>query len=161
MTADRSEGWDEAAPSREALLESIRVAVREAAGKDDLLRTVVRILSRGVERYTWTGIYMLEGDMLVLHNQIGPPTPHVRIPVGMGICGLAAREQKTVVVPDVGQDSRYLVCSPTTRSEIVVPLFKGTEVVGEIDIDSDLPDAFDGEDRRLLEETARLLGEKL
>ncbi len=161
MTAGGIGERDAAAPDRGALLKKIREAIHSATGKDDLLRAVVRVLSEGVGDYTWTGIYILEGDTLVLHNQIGTPTPHERIPLGAGICGLAARERKTVVVPDVGLDSRYLACSPTTRSEIVVPIFKGSEVVGEIDVDSDRQDAFGEEDRRLLEETAQLVGERL
>jgi GAF domain-containing protein len=144
---------------RKDVLERVRGAIRLATDRDRCLRAAVRALSQGVPKYSWTGIYLLEGDILVLHNQMGPPTPHARIPVSQGICGLAVRERKTVVVPDVGKDSRYLACSQGTRSEIVVPIFKDAEVVGEIDVDSDLADAFDEDDRRLLEETARLLGE--
>lgn len=144
-----------------AVLERVREAIRSAADRDELLRRAVRVLSEGMARYTWTGIYLLEGETLVLHNQVGLPTPHETIPIGQGICGLAARQRKTVVVPDVGKDPRYLACSLKTRSEIVVPIFKNGEVVGEIDVDSDLLDAFDEEDRRLLEETARMIGEAL
>lgn len=150
-----------AAFDRQVLLQRVRRALRRSADRDDRLRSVVRILSRGVRKYTWTGIYLLEGGALVLHNQAGLPTPHETIPIGQGICGLAARERRTVVVPDVGKDPRYLACSHLTRSEIVVPIFKEGQVAGEIDIDSDLPDAFDEEDRRLLEEAARLVGEAL
>jgi GAF domain-containing protein len=139
----------------------VREAIRGTADRNELLRRAVRALSEGMARYTWTGIYLLEGETLVLHNQVGLPTPHETIPIGQGICGLAARQRKTVVVPDVGKDPRYLACSLKTRSEIVVPIFKNGEVVGEIDVDSDLLDAFDEEDRRLLEETARMIGEAL
>ncbi len=121
----------------------------------------MRILSEGMTRYTWTGIYLLENDILVLHNQMGLPTPHEKIPIDQGICGLAVRQRKTVVVPDVGKDPHFLACSFKTRSEIVVPIFKNGEVVGEIDVDSDFLDAFDEEDRRLLEETARMIGEAI
>lgn len=143
---------------RRALLTRIREAIDRLPDRDARLRSVVRILSEGMRKYTWTGIYLLDGQMLVLHNQIGLPTPHEKIPLDQGICGLAVRERKTVVVPDVGKDPRYLACSPMTRSEIVVPIFRGSVVAGEIDVDSDQPDAFDDEDRRLLEEAARMVG---
>ena len=140
------------------LMEEVRKAVAGAAGRDESLKAIVRILSEANAHYTWTGIYLVEGTVLVLHNQIGRPTPHERIPIGHGICGLAAREKRTVVVPDVGKDARYLACSSETRSEIVVPIFKDGSVVGEIDVDSDLPDAFGEEDRRLLEDAAGFVG---
>ncbi len=146
---------------RKALLARIREALDRLPDRDGRLRSVVRILSEGMRKYTWTGIYLLEGEMLVLHNQIGLPTPHERIPLDQGVCGLAVRERKTVVVPDVGKDPIYLSCSPKTRSEIVVPIFRGSAVAGEIDVDSDQPDAFDDEDRRLLEEAARMVSEIL
>ncbi|MFQ5877914.1 MAG: GAF domain-containing protein [Acidobacteriota bacterium] len=143
------------------ILDRVREALARLPDRDERLRAVVRILGQAVPKYTWAGIYLRDGDRLILHNQVGLPTPHETIPIAQGICGLAARERKTVVVPDVGKDPRYLVCSPATRSEIVVPIFREGEVVGEIDIDSNELDAFDGEDRALLEETARLVGEAL
>jgi GAF domain-containing protein len=103
---------------------------------------------------------MIEGaDTLVLKAWAGPQaTEHVRIPIGQGICGLAAREAKTVVVDDVNKDPRYLACFLNTRSEIVVPIFSDGRVVGEIDIDSDRPSAFTQADRDLLEAVAGELG---
>jgi L-methionine (R)-S-oxide reductase len=143
------------------VLEAIRRAVAGPADldRDARLREVVRILAASRQQFTWTGIYLLAEGLLVLHNQVGRPTPHERIPVGQGICGLAAREKRTVVVPDVSRDSRYLACSLTTRSEIVVPIMRGPVVLGEIDVDSDRLDAFDEADRRLLEEAAALVAE--
>lgn len=144
-----------------ATLEAIREALDEITERDEQLRRVVAILSKSRPNYTWTGIYLLDAGMLVLHNQIGLPTPHERIPIGQGICGLAARERRSIVVPDVTRDPRYLACSLATRSEIVVPILRGTEVLGEIDVDSDRLDAFDDEDLRLLEETAGLIAKVL
>jgi GAF domain-containing protein len=143
------------------VLHRIRRALETSPGRDEALRQVVRVISDSRPHYTWTGIYLLEGDTLVLHNQIGSPTPHVRIPVGQGICGLAARERRTVLVPDVSRDPRYLACSLATRSEIVVPIQRGADILGEIDIDSDRLDAFDDDDRRLLEEAARLISPRI
>jgi len=102
---------------------------------------------------------MRQGDELVLAAWDGPEaTEHVRIPVGQGICGLAARTGETVVVGDVNADPRYLACFPQTRSEIVVPIHAGDDVLGEIDIDSDAADAFTDDDQHLLEKVAAMLG---
>jgi GAF domain-containing protein len=102
----------------------------------------------------------VDGDELELAAWAGPEeTEHVRIPIGEGICGAAAASGETEVVPDVLEDERFIACFPSTRSEIVVPIFRGGEVVGEIDVDSDELDAFDERDVRLLEWTASRLGQ--
>ncbi len=119
---------------------------------------IVRSLRRSVPHYNWVGIYLLQGDELVLAAWDGKEaTQHTRIPIGAGICGLAARESKTVIVDDVHKDPRYLACFPHTRSEIVVPIMKDEKVLGEIDIDSDTLAAFGPQDERFLTEVAQLL----
>ncbi|MFN4218685.1 MAG: GAF domain-containing protein [Candidatus Bipolaricaulia bacterium] len=135
----------------------------EIAGLDfaQTLQKTVSFLRENITRYNWVGIYMLEGDELVLKAWDGPEaTQHVRIPIGRGICGLAAREKRTVIVGDVTADPRYLACFPYTKSEIVVPILKGTRVLGEIDIDSNTLNAFTEKDREFLERVAALLGER-
>ena len=112
-------------------------------------------------RFSWVGIYLLDGDELVLGPFLGKPSPHTRIPLGRGICGAAATEKATIIVDDVNSDPRYLACSVETQSEIVVPIIKGDRVLGEIDIDSDARAAFGPADRALLERVAALLAEKL
>jgi L-methionine (R)-S-oxide reductase len=97
----------------------------------------------------------------VLGPFLGKPTPHTRIPLRRGICGAAATEKATIVVDDVNKDSWYLACTLETRSEIVVPVMRGNEVLAEIDIDSDTAAAFGERDRRMLEAVAALLAEKL
>ena len=111
--------------------------------------------------YTWAGIYLLEGETLVLGPYVGKPSPHTRIPLNRGICGAAASEKQTIIVDDVDCDSRYLACSIETKSEIVVPIMRGDEVLGEIDIDSDTPAAFGAADRTLLERVAAALARRL
>lgn len=95
---------------------------------------------------------------LVLGPFVGDPTPHVRIPVTQGICGAAVASGETVIVDEVNADSRYLSCSIKTKSEIVVPVFVHTKIVGEIDIDSHNPAAFTNADRAFLEEVAGIVG---
>ncbi len=125
------------------------------------MESAVRLLKERERRFTWVGIYLREGDELVLGPFLGKPSPHIRIPIGQGICGAAAREEQTIIVPDVNADTRYLACSLETRSEIVVPIFRGAQVIGEIDIDSDMPDAFGPADREMLEQAAALLAERI
>jgi L-methionine (R)-S-oxide reductase len=120
----------------------------------------VEILKR-IPHYSWVGVYQLMGDELVLGPFLGKPSPHTRTPLGRGICGAAATQQATIIVDDVNSDPRYLACSLETKSEIVVPVMRGRQVLAEIDIDSDTPAAFGPEDRRLLEAVASLLAEKL
>jgi GAF domain-containing protein len=106
------------------------------------------------------GIYQLFGNELVLGPYLGKPSPHTRIPLGRGVCGAAAAEKATIIVDDVNSDPRYLPCSVETTSEIVVPILRGSEVLGEIDVDSDNPAAFGPDDKRLLEAVAATLSEK-
>jgi GAF domain-containing protein len=128
----------------------------------DVLDRTVRELSEAFPHFNWTGIYLVDGDDLVLGPFAGEPTEHVRIPIGHGICGAAADEEATIVVDDVASDPRYLACFASTRSEIVVPIFAGGRpgqgVIGEIDVDSDTAAAFGDEDRELLERVAAALG---
>ena len=125
--------------------------------RDEALREIVAILHEEIALYNWVGIYVVEKDELILHNFLGRPTPHQRIPLGEGICGSAITENDTIIVDDVKSDSRYLACSLETASEIVVPVRVGTRPVAEIDIDSDKANAFDQEDRRFLEDIAQRL----
>ena len=132
-----------------------------AANARVLMGEAVALLQRERPHYNWVGVYLLEGEELVLGPFVGKPTPHTRIPLNKGICGAAASSGKTLIVDDVNADPRYLACSLETRSEIVVPLVRAGRVLGEIDIDSDAPAAFTEEDRRLLEAVAEILAMKL
>lgn len=122
------------------------------------LQQVVDFLQKLFHHYSWVGIYLVENDELVLGPWRGKEvTVHTRIPLGMGICGSAAKSGRTEIVDDVSKDSRYLSCFVSTRSEIVVPIKKDNVVIGEIDIDSDRRAAFDAKDAAFLEQVARWL----
>ena len=139
-------------------LDAVDRIVNRETEADDVLRKTVEVLHDRVEHYSWVGIYLVEGDDLVLGPWKGPQaTEHVRIPVGQGICGAAAASGVTEIVDDVNSDDRYLACFASTRSEIVVPIAYEGRVVGEIDIDSDVPAAFGPEDRTFLERVALLI----
>jgi L-methionine (R)-S-oxide reductase len=121
---------------------------------------LVGALKAKLPHYTWVGIYWLEGEELVLGPFLGKPSPHTRIPLNRGVCGAAASQKATIIVDDVNSDPRYLACSLETKSEIVVPIMRGPAVLGEIDIDSDQPAAFDDADRALLEAVAHALASR-
>jgi GAF domain-containing protein len=122
---------------------------------------IAEAIAKHVPHFNWTGFYMLDPNdpaMLVLGPFVGDPTPHARIPVTQGICGAAVSTGETVIVDNVGSDPRYLSCSIETKSEIVVPIYASGKVVGEIDIDSHDPEAFNENDRVFLEAVARIVG---
>ena len=105
--------------------------------------------------FWWTGFYRVEGQELVLGPFQGP-VACTRIPFGRGVCGTAWRERKTIVVPDVEQFPGHIACSSESRSEIVVPVWQGDEIVAVLDIDSRELGTFDETDRHYLEQIAAL-----
>ena len=148
-------------PTHDDVLQTIRQEVSGDTDPNTAMRTVVRILKHSLPDYSWVGIYLLDSNELILGPFEGKPSPHTRIPLGRGICGAAAADKATIIVDDVNADPRYLACSLDTRSEIVVPIMRGGEVLGEIDIDSDRAAAFGAADQRLLESVAALLAERM
>jgi GAF domain-containing protein len=146
---------------RDQLLTAVQSAIAAAPNGNAAMQQAVRLLKDAMPHYTWVGIYLLDGEELVLGPFLGKPSPHTRIPLGRGICGAAATEKTTIIVDDVNADPRYLACSLETKSEIVVPIMDGDRVLGEIDIDSDRPAAFGEADRQLLEAVAARLSRRL
>ena len=140
---------------------ALQSAIAAAPAPESAMQQAVRLLKDAIPYYSWVGIYVLEGDELVLGPYLGKPSPHTRIPLGRGICGAAATERTTIIVDDVSADPRYLACSIETKSEIVTPIMLDGDVLGEIDIDSDKPAAFGPADRALLEKVAALLAPRL
>lgn len=150
------------------MLEGTRVVDRlsearsDGASRDELLRSAVREMEEAEDHFDWVGIYLLEDrDELVLHNYIGRPTDHDRIPVGKGVCGEAVAEGRDINVPDVRERENYLACSAETRSELVVLIRDpgNGEIHGQVDLDSDDPDAFDERDEREVRVVADWLAE--
>lgn len=142
-------------PKYNNLIETMRVVIDPKRPPAAVYNYVVGQLRSAFPHYTWVGIYLLEDETLQLAAWKGDQaTEHTSIPIGRGICGLAARTRQTVVVPDVSKDERYLACFPNTKSEIVVPIRDDGLVYGEIDIDSDALNAFTPQDRQFLEAVA-------
>lgn len=139
----------------------IEALISRGGTKAEIMDRIVALLHAEITIYTWVGFYLMDGEELVLGPFRGQPSPHTRIALDSGICGAAALQKETVIVPDVNADPRYLACSLETRSEIVVPIMDGTRCLGEIDIDSDQVDAFGPADREFLEAVAARMVEVL
>ena len=103
----------------------------------------------------WAGFYFMQGDTLVLGPFAGKPAC-VRIPLGRGVCGTAAANRATIVVPDVHAFPGHIACDSASNSEIVVPLIRNGVVIGVLDIDSPTLDRFQQDDRTGCEAVASL-----
>jgi L-methionine (R)-S-oxide reductase len=151
-----------AGPPLTAGQRAIADRVRGRVGRGDSVRDVLEFLVVELKRefpsHSWSGVYLAEGDALVLGPFRGPDTPHKRIRIGdEGICGWVAKHGKPQVIPDVNSDPRYLACSLTVKSEIVVPIARGAEVLGVIDVDSEIPVAFTRTDLDALAELSAIV----
>lgn len=128
---------------------------------DALLRKAVRALSED-DRFDWVGVYLLgDEDELWLHNYVGEPTEHAKIPVGTGVCGRAVQERTNLNIPDVSVEENYLACSPDVQSELVVLIRAGEDIFGQIDLDSEEKAAFTEEDEIALIGVADKLAEQI
>jgi L-methionine (R)-S-oxide reductase len=116
-----------------------------------LMATINSVLSRKFSYYYWTGFYRVCGDRLIVGPYIGT-VGCLQIEFGRGVCGTAARNRQTIIVPDVHQFPGHIACDPNSRSEIVVPVYdRDSVLIAVFDVDSDQPDAFDEEDGAGLE----------
>ena len=105
--------------------------------------------------FFWVGFYVVKGDELVLGPFQGP-VACTRIRRGRGVCGSSWAEARTLLVPDVAQFPGHIACSAASQSEIVVPVFKGGQVVAVLDVDSDQLNDFDHDDQAALEQLMAL-----
>lgn len=150
----------ENAVNTDFILDRVNNYLASESDKYTIMDKIVELLIDSVPYYDWAGFYLVKGGRLELGPFRGAPSPHTVIEMDSGICGAAVRSQAAIIVDDVNADPRYLACSLETKSEIVVPMFKGKEVIGEIDIDSHSPAAFGEEDKILLEKIAELVSTK-
>jgi GAF domain-containing protein len=110
--------------------------------------------------FFWVGFYIVKENTLVLGPFQGP-IACTRIRYGKGVCGTAWKEAKTQIVPDVVQFPGHIACSSDSKSEIVIPLFKGEEIIGVLDIDSSSLNSFDQIDAFYLEKLSTFISSKL
>lgn len=127
------------------------------AGESDIIANMANVAAmiHSTFGFWWTGFYRVVGEELVLGPFQGPLACS-RIRYGKGVCGTAWREQMTQVVPDVEQFPGHIACSSLSRSEIVVPVWRGGEVVAVLDIDSEYLAMFDQGDKLWLERVVKL-----
>jgi len=111
------------------------------------------LLFNSLPNVNWAGFYFLQGEELVLGPFQGNPAC-VRIPMGKGVCGVAAQQLETIIVPNVHEFPGHIACDVASNSEIVVPLFDGERLLGVLDLDSPLIGRFDDQDAEGLNELA-------
>jgi len=144
----KAERLSELLSQARGLLEGERDATANAAN-------LASLIFHALPEVNWAGFYLMKGGELVLGPFQGKPAC-VRIPLGRGVCGTAARERRTLLVPDVEAFPGHIACDSASRSEVVVPLLRGERVLGVLDLDSPVTHRFDEEDARGLEAVARL-----
>ncbi len=114
------------------------------------------LLYSSMDRLNWAGFYLMRDGMLILGPFQGRPACTVIGP-GKGVCGTAAEQDRTVVVPDVHLFPGHIACDSASESEIVVPIHVNGEIFGVLDIDSPVKNRFSDEDREGLERFVRIL----
>lgn len=137
---------------------ALRGAFARNVARDELLRIAAEKIRASGAPYTSVYLYMLHGNELVLEAFAGRETDHTRIPVGTGVCGTAVASGLDQNVPDVTAVGNYLACNAWTRSELVVLIRRGTKILGQVDIDSDVPDPFTRDEEAQVKQVADALG---
>lgn len=125
------------------IVAALRGAFTREVGRGALLRLAAERMRAAGPPYTSVYQYMLHGDELVLEAYAGRETGHTRIPVGRGVCGTAVATGRDQNIGDVRAIENYIACNRFTRSELVVLIRRGDLILGQIDVDSDVPDPFD------------------
>ena len=124
------------------VVRALRAAHLHDEGRQALLQMACERIRAWGSPYTSVYAYMLHGGELVLESFAGRETEHTRIPVGTGVCGTAVAEQRDQNIGDVTAIGNYLACNRFTKSELVVLIRRGEHILGQIDIDSDVPNGF-------------------
>ena len=125
-------------------------------GEYDLIANAANfsaLLFNSLPNVNWAGFYFLQGEELVLGPFQGNPAC-VRIPLGKGVCGVAAQQCETIIVPNVHEFPGHIACDVASNAEIVVPLFDGERLLGVLDLDSPVIGRFDDQDAEGLNELA-------
>lgn len=135
-----------AALDPQPILAGLRGLFARDAGRQALLKYAADRMQAAGSPYTSVYLYMLHGEELVLESFAGRETEHDRIPVGKGVCGTAVATGEDQNIGDVRSITNYIACNTFTRSELVVLIRRGKTILGQIDVDSDVPDPFSPEE---------------
>jgi L-methionine (R)-S-oxide reductase len=152
------EGDRPSGPKAEIYRELAQMAGGLFAGERDGIANAANLsalLWMGLPDLNWAGFYFLRGAELVLGPFQGRPAC-VRIELGRGVCGTAAQQRETIIVPDVEEFPGHIACDAASRSELVVPLVVGGKLFGVLDLDSPTPGRFDQDDAEGIEALAAL-----
>ncbi len=141
-----------------ALQTQLRALIRDVPHRTANLANAAALLFHSLPELNWAGFYLAEGRTLVLGPFQGKPAC-IEIPFGRGVCGTAAEEGSTVLVPDVHAFPGHIACDSDSNSELVIPIRSGGAVVGVLDLDSPVFDRFRETDREGLEGFVRVLEE--
>jgi GAF domain-containing protein len=142
------------------LLTEFHEHAKAAASVKALMEHIAKRLHEKMARYNWCGFYLVDpadSGVLIVGPFVGSFSPNARIPLSTGLCGAAASTGQTVVVHDVSKDPRYLAGSPLVRCEIVVPIFVGNRLVGELDIESYFTTTFTDPEKKFVEGCAEVV----
>ena len=140
--------------SKKELYENLLPQIKSLVeGENDIIANMANVAAclKDTFNFWWVGFYRVVGEELVLGPFQGP-LACTRIRKGKGVCGTAWQKAETVIVPDVDEFPGHIACSSLTKSEIVVPVFKGKDVAAVLDIDSERLANFDETDKSFLEE---------
>lgn len=141
----------------EPIVAALRGAFAREVEREEMLRLAAERIQAAGSPYTSVYMYMLHGEELVLEAHAGRDTEHTRIAVGQGVCGTAVATGEDQNVPDVRARDNYIACNIWTRSELVVLIRRGAVILGQIDVDSDVPDPFTDEEESAVRQVADAL----
>jgi L-methionine (R)-S-oxide reductase len=151
-------------PTHEQLLRQYQDFARTAPNVTVLMQAIAGQLHGTMPRYNWVGFYLVDpadSGFLIVGPYMGSFTPNDHIPLNTGLCGAAASTGRTVVVDDVSKDKRYLSGSSLVKSEIVVPIFAGKSLAGELDVESYFTGTFTKAEQNFVEACAALVAKHL
>ena len=148
---------------QQEILKAIELLIAKENDPATALSKVCALIADGLESYDWVGFYFMNHQTKKLHlgPYVGDPTDHTIIDFGKGICGQVALSGQSYLSADVQAESNYIACSINVRSEIVVPMYKGETLIGQIDIDSHQVNRFQAEDETFLKAVNSMIVEKL